>query len=75
MLDTSSYIDLIFTTQPNLIIKSEVHSSLHSICHHQIIFAKFNLEVTYPRPYVWEVWQYKDANTELIRRAINEFNW
>ena len=22
-----------------------------------------------------EVWHYKDANTELIRRAINEFNW
>ena len=20
-------------------------------------------------------WHYKDANTELIRRAINEFNW
>ena len=26
-------------------------------------------------PYVWEVWHYKDANTELISRAINEFNW
>ena len=24
---------------------------------------------------MWEVWHYKDANTELIRRAINEFNW
>ena len=22
-----------------------------------------------------EVWHYKDANTELIRRAINEFSW
>ena len=21
------------------------------------------------------IWHYKDANTELIRRAINEFNW
>ena len=21
------------------------------------------------------IWHYKDANSELIRRAINEFNW
>ena len=48
--------------------------SLHSNCHHQIIFAKFNLEIVYHLPYVWEVWYYKDANPELIRRAINEFN-
>ena len=38
ILDTSSScIDLIFTSQPNLIIESGVHSSLHSNCHHQII--------------------------------------
>ena len=70
---SSSCIDLIFTSQPNLITESGVHSSLHSNCYHLIIFAKFNLEVVYPPS--WEVWHYKDANTELIRRAINEFNW
>ena len=74
ILDTSSScIDLIFTSQPNLITESGVHSSLHSNCYHLIIFAKFNLEVVYPPS--WEVWHYKDANTELIRRAINEFIW
>ena len=47
--DTSSpCIDLIFTSQPNLIIESGVHSSLHSNCHHLIIFAKFILEIVYP---------------------------
>ena len=76
ILDTSSScIDLIFTSQPDLIIESGVNPSLHLNCHHQIIFAKFNLEVVYPPSYVQEVWHYKDANTELIRRAINEFNW
>ena len=75
ILDTfSSCIDLIFTSHPNLIIESGVHSSLHSNCHHQMIFAKFNLEVVYLPPYVQEVLHYQDANTELIRRAINEFN-
>ena len=77
ILDTSSSscTDLIFMSQPNLIIESGIHSSLHSNCHHQIIFAKSNLEVVYPPPYVREVWHHKDANTEVIRRAINEFNW
>ena len=71
ILDTSSScIDLIFTSKPNL---TGVHSSLHSNCH-QIIFAKFNLEIVYPPPYVREVWHYKDANTELIRQAIKEFS-
>ena len=74
--DTSySCIDLIFTSPPNLRIESGVHLSLHSNCHHQIIFAKCNLEVVCPPPYVREVWYYKDANIEFIRRAINEFNW
>ena len=51
ILDTSSScINLIFTSQPNLITESGVHSSLHSNCHHQIIFAKFNFKVVYPSP-------------------------
>ena len=58
-----------------MIIESGVHSSPHSNCHHQIILAKFNLEVVYTPSYVREVWHYKDANTEIIRRAINELNW
>ena len=67
-------INLIFTTQPNLIIESRVHLSLHSNCHHQIIFAKFNLEVVSPPLYEQEIWHYKDAYTELTKWAINEFN-
>ena len=43
---SSSCIDLIFTSQPNLVMESGVYSSLHPSCHHQIIFAKFNLSTT-----------------------------
>ena len=75
LVTSSSCIDLIFTSQPNLITESGVHSPLHSNCHHQIIFAKLNLELVHPSPYAREVWHNKDANTELIRRAVNEFNW
>ena len=46
--DISSTI-VVFTSQPNLIMESGVHSSLHDNCHHQvIIYAKFNLKVWYP---------------------------
>ena len=40
--------------QPNLIMESEIHSSLHSNCHHQKVFTKFNLSVFYPLPYPLE---------------------
>ena len=49
--DASSCIDLIFTSQPNIVLDSRVHSSLHPNSHHQIVFAKFNLKVYYPPPY------------------------
>ena len=64
---SSSCIELIFS---NLITDSCVHSSLHSNCHRQIVFAKFNLHVVYPPPYLREIWHYREANTRLIRRAI-----
>ena len=59
----------------NLVVESGVHPSLHPNCHHQIVFAKFNLMISYPPPYSREVWHYREANTDLIRRAISNFNW
>ena len=73
--NSSSCIDLIFTSQPNLSVESGTQSSLHPNCHHQIIYTKFNLEVIYPPPYAREVWHYQDSNVDLIRRSINEFDW
>ena len=32
--NSSSCIDLIFTSQPNLVVGSGVHPSLHPNCHH-----------------------------------------
>ena len=68
-------MDLIFTSQPNLVVESCVHRSLHPNCHHQMVFAKFNFMISYPPPYSREVWHYREANTNLIRRAISNFNW
>ena len=70
--NSSSCIDLIFTSQPNIVVKSGVHPSLHPNC--QIIFAEFNLKIYHPPPYLREVWHYKEANTDLIKQAITYFN-
>ena len=42
ILSSWSYIDVIFTDQPNLAVAGGVHSYLHPNCHHQIIYCKFN---------------------------------
>ena len=76
ILESSSCcIDLVFSTQPNLVVEYGVHPSLHQNCHHQIVFAKFNLQIYYPPPHPREIWHYRQANAELIRRAITGFNW
>ena len=54
-----SCIDLIFTSQENLVTNSGVHSSLHPNCHHQIVFSNFNLKIHYPPPYERLIWKYQ----------------
>ena len=55
-------------------VDSGIISSLHSYCHHQIVLTKFDLQTHYFPPYKREVWHYEDADTNLIRRAINEIS-
>ena len=43
--DCSSCIDLMFTSQPNIVVESGVHPSLHPNLHNEIVFAKFNLKI------------------------------
>ena len=56
-------------------VDSGVHPFLHPNCYHQIVYAKFNLKIHFPPPYEWKLWHYGQGNTELIRRAVHEFNW
>ena len=63
---SSACIDLIFTSQPKLVMELGVDSSLHPNCHHHVVFAKFSLSILYPPPYEGTVWFYKKANPELI---------
>ena len=52
---SSSCIDLIFVNQPNLVIDSGIHPSLHQNCHHQIIFCNLYLKIEYPPPYARKI--------------------
>ena len=70
----SSCSDLIFDNKLDLVIDSGIHPSLHQNCHHQVIFCKLNLKIEYPPPYAREVW-YVKAQTDLINRAIDQFDW
>ena len=71
----SSYIDLIFTDQPNLIVDSSVHHLLHSNCHHQIMYCKINLNIEYPPQYERLFWDYNRGNVESINKSIESVNW
>ena len=73
--NSRSYIDLLFTSQPNMVMDSGVHASLHPHFHHQIIFAKFDLKVFYPPPYERTVWCFFQANSDYIKRAVDLFDW
>ena len=70
-----SCIDLIFTDQPNLIVDSGAHPSLHSNCHHQITYCKLNLNIEYPPPHECLIWDYNRANAEDTKKSIDSVNW
>ena len=56
-------------------MNSGVHASLHPNCHHQIIHTSFNLNITYSPPYKRLIWDYKKADSEKIRKALDWVNW
>ena len=75
ILDSSSNcIDFIFTLQPNLITESGVQPSLHPKCYHQIVYAKFNLQIEFSPPCSRELLHHKDANTELQKGLHEKIN-
>ena len=56
-------------------MESGIHSSLHSNCHHQIIYARFHLKIYYPLPfYERDIWHYKKVNIDLIQKHFVEIS-
>ena len=75
MENSVSCIDLIFTNQPNLVIDSGVHLSLHANCHHQIVNCKLNLNIKFPPPYERLVWDYNKADSYKDKKSNEQVHW
>ena len=58
-----------------MVVNSGVLKSIHQNCHHQIVFAKVNLKVSYPSPYTQRIWDYSKANYAAINNTIDSFDW
>lgn len=63
--NSSSCIALVSPSQPKIVVDSGTQPSLLPNCHHQIIYAKFNLKILYPLPYTWKIWHYEDSNDDF----------
>ena len=75
MGNSKSCIDLMFTDQPNLVIESGVHPSLHEHCRHQIIYGKLSVSSIALPPYTRRIWYYDKANLVAIMKTIEMFRW
>ena len=73
--NSSSYTDLIFTSNSSIIVDSSIEKSLCSSCHHDIIYGKINFRVPLPPPHFRTIWDYKKSNASFIQHAIGNFNW
>ena len=69
LTDLPSCIDLLFTSQSNIVMESVVHSSFHQNCHIQIIYANINLKLCHTALHLMNV-KYGTSN---VRRLI-KFN-
>ena len=70
-----SCIYLIFNSRPNLVIHFGKHLSLHKNCHHCLIYIKSDLKIFYPSTYERTVWHYQQADTDLIKISLENFDW
>ena len=75
IIGMASFFDPVFTNQPHLVIESGVHSSLSSMCRHEIVFSKLNLKVKYLPLYDRVFWDYSRADKVSINQAINAIDW
>ena len=63
-------IDLIFLSLQDVVLESTIHSFLFENYHRQIVFARFNLQLSYPLLYEREVWCFTKTNFDHIRKTI-----
>ena len=65
--NSSSCIDLIFASNPNVICNLCIKLSLLDKCHHNLIFGELNFMISLPPTYKRQVWDYKKAEMQQIQ--------
>ena len=55
-------------------MEAGIHPSLQTSCHHQMLYANFNLKIHYLALYEREAWYFQKADIDLIRRVMDGFN-
>ena len=75
VINNSSCIDLIFTSNQNFICNSGAKLSLFDNGHHNLIFGELNFMIPEPPNYKRQMRNYKKANAEFIRRSIYSVEW
>ena len=73
--ESSSSIDLIFSSNVNLTKNSGDEQTLYETSYHSIIYGTLNFHISLPRPYFREIRNYKNANIECIQKLIYNIDW
>ena len=72
---SSSCIDLIFSTSPNLIRATGIELSIFETCYLNLIYGIIDFKIPLPPCYLREVWDYKNANVNHIQIAVSSNDW
>ena len=68
-------IDFIFCTNQSVISNYGVDVSIFEKCHHKITYGKIIIRVPLPPTYVRQIWNYKRATIECVKKALSNFDW
>ena len=68
--ESSSCIDLIFSSNVNLTKNCGVEQSHYEKCHHNIIYGTLNFNIPLPPPYYRELWVFKSSNTDIFKNQL-----
>ena len=69
--ESSSCIDLIFSSNTSFLKICESELSIYEKCHHNIIYGTLNFDIPLPSTCYRDVWDYKHANTESPKSYFN----
>ena len=73
--ESSSCIDLIFSSNVSLTKNFSFEKALYETCHHNVIYGTRKFNIPLLTPYFREMWDYENANIGCIPILIYKFDW